>query len=113
MTLALECIKSTTLDVACYESTFALYDSFYSACASGSITDSGARGWFEGVRGEGKKQELDTKWIEKTNKETRMGLDRLEVELKGYTTNLIKESIRVRRFVWCDLTRGGIIDEIE
>lgn len=49
---------------------------------------------------------MDHKWCEKTNKETRMGVDRLEVELKGYTTNLIKESIRVGSSSYFERRRG-------
>lgn len=40
-------------------------------------------------------QAFDRTWVEKSKKEAAVGLDRLETELKGYTTNLIKESIRV------------------
>lgn len=38
-------------------------------------------------------------WIEKTNRQVKAQTDHLELELKGYKNNLIKESIRVRRRV--------------
>ena len=38
---------------------------------------------------------LDGEWVEWTSKQIKVETDRLEVELKGYKNNLIKESIRV------------------
>ena len=38
----------------------------------------------------------DTTWIERMNKVVKVETDRMELELKGYKNNLIKESIRVR-----------------
>ena len=38
---------------------------------------------------------VDLKWIDKTNKQVKAETNRLELELKGYKNNLIKESIRV------------------
>ena len=38
----------------------------------------------------------DTAWIKRTNDIVKVETDRLELELKGYKNNLIKESIRVR-----------------
>ena len=38
----------------------------------------------------------DIAWIDGTNKLVKAETDRLELELKGYKNNLIKESIRVR-----------------
>ena len=37
----------------------------------------------------------DLGWIDKMNKQVKSESDRLELELKGYKNNLIKESIRV------------------
>ena len=37
----------------------------------------------------------DLGWMDKTNKQVKAESDRLELELKGYKNNLIKESIRV------------------
>ena len=39
---------------------------------------------------------LDILWVDRTTKEVKLETDRLELELKGYKNNLIKESIRVR-----------------
>lgn len=44
---------------------------------------------------------VDKKWVERTIKNNKAELHRLEAELKGYKNNLIKESIRVRRWVDC------------
>lgn len=41
----------------------------------------------------------DIAWIEKTARQAKAQTDLLELELKGYKNNLIKESIRVRRRV--------------
>lgn len=41
----------------------------------------------------------DIAWIEKTARQAKAQTDLLELELKGYKNNLIKESIRVRRHV--------------
>ncbi|MCJ1380383.1 hypothetical protein MMC17_003486 [Xylographa soralifera] len=38
---------------------------------------------------------LDIAWVDRTTKEVKMETDRLELELKGYKNNLIKESIRM------------------
>ena len=38
---------------------------------------------------------LDMVWVDRTTKEVKLETDRLELELKGYKNNLIKESIRV------------------
>lgn len=42
---------------------------------------------------------VDKKWVERTIKNNKAELHRLESELKGYKNNLIKESIRVRTWV--------------
>lgn len=39
---------------------------------------------------------LDSAWTAKTTKDVNTETNRLEVELKGYKNNMIKESIRVR-----------------
>ena len=38
---------------------------------------------------------VDTKWVEETTAKNASERNRLEVELKQYTSNMIKESIRV------------------
>jgi COP9 signalosome complex subunit 1 len=38
---------------------------------------------------------FDQAWVDKTDKANRTETHRLEVELKGYKNNLVKESIRV------------------
>ena len=38
---------------------------------------------------------LDAAWVEETKKRVQRDTERLEVELRGYKNNLIKESIRV------------------
>lgn len=40
----------------------------------------------------------DSNWIERTKKKVKATTDKMELELKGYKNNLIKESIRVRRW---------------
>lgn len=39
---------------------------------------------------------LDMAWVDKLVRQVQAETDRLEAELKGYKTNMIKESIRVR-----------------
>ena len=46
----------------------------------------------------------DLGWMDKMNKQVKTETDRLELELKGYKNNLIKESIRVR--LWLHLMRS-------
>lgn len=77
--LALEHIPKATLDVPLYEATFLEYRQ-----AQGTSSSTAPASY-----------NLDRAWIDKSRKEAKSGLDKLEVELKGYTTNLIKESIRV------------------
>lgn len=38
---------------------------------------------------------MDLAWLDRMNKQVKAETDRLELELKGYKNNLIKESIRV------------------
>ena len=40
-------------------------------------------------------KELDAEWVERTSTKAQTEKDKLEVELKMYTGNMIKESIRV------------------
>lgn len=76
-----------------YQQTYDLYQKHLHDVSMGAIGDAAATAWYEGVRG--KLVEKDAKWMEVTGRETRSSMQRLEVELKGYMTNLIKESIRV------------------
>ncbi|GAA5913578.1 hypothetical protein JCM6882_001691 [Rhodosporidiobolus microsporus] len=97
LTLALSSIKSLTLDVRLYEETFHAYRKFVSSIDAGEEQDPRAVEWLKGVRGEGGRGEekVDREWVERTRREAQGGQDKLEVELKGYLTNLIKESIRM------------------
>ena len=40
----------------------------------------------------------DLQWIDRTKKQVKSATDKMELELKGYKNNLIKESIRVYDF---------------
>lgn len=101
LTLALSTIQLTTLDTALYQSVYGQYLQLCTSISSGDITDAAAVEWYEGVkRTEGKMAAaMDVAWIARTKSEAGKTIDKLEVELKGYTTNLIKESIRVSRVV--------------
>ena len=94
LTLALQTIQSSTLDVPLYESTFANYQEALDAFAKGLVKDPIAIQSYEATKH--KLLSLDRAWIDKATKEAKLGREKLEVELKGYTNNLIKESIRVR-----------------
>lgn len=93
LTLALAEIQRSTLDVVLYEEAFHMYRQTMSALESGENTSPVAAAWYESVKG--KQVPLDRAWIEHARKEGQSTMDKLEVELKGYSTNLIKESIRV------------------
>lgn len=88
-------IKESTLDVSLYEQAFHFYRQTVSAIEAGENTSPLAVAWYESVKG--KEVGLDRVWMETARKEGQSTMDKLEVELKGYSTNLIKESIRVRR----------------
>ncbi|KAK4331335.1 hypothetical protein RTBOTA2_000807 [Rhodotorula toruloides] len=94
LTLALAAIKALTLDTRLYEETYYLYRQFFNSMAEGKEQDPQALAWFEQVKD--KQEQFDREWSDKTKRDVQSGLERLEVELKGYMTNLIKESIRVR-----------------
>ncbi|GJN87088.1 hypothetical protein Rhopal_000033-T1 [Rhodotorula paludigena] len=93
LSLALEAIKAQTLDARLYEETYYRYRQLLSALESGEEKDPQARAWYEQVRGN--EARVDREWLDRTKKEAQSGLDKLEIELKGYMTNLIKESIRM------------------
>ncbi|GAA6022905.1 hypothetical protein JCM10207_006858 [Rhodosporidiobolus poonsookiae] len=96
LTLALDAIKHLTLDVNLYNDTFHRYRQHISALEANEEADPTARQWLAQLKaGEVTEHKLDREWIEQARKEAQSGLDRLEVELKGYMTNLIKESIRM------------------
>lgn len=88
-------IKESTLDVSLYEQAFHLYRQTISAIEAGENTSPLAVAWYESVKGN--EVGLDRAWMETARKEGQSTMDKLEVELKGYSTNLIKESIRVGR----------------
>ncbi|TNY17485.1 26S proteasome subunit RPN7-domain-containing protein [Rhodotorula diobovata] len=93
LTLALGAIKEATLDTKLYEDTFYAYRKHLRALEAGDEQDPLALSWFESVKGH--EEQVDREWLEAARKEAQTGLDRLEIELKGYMTNLIKESIRM------------------
>ena len=51
-----------------------------------------------GIIPEGAPGVPDLAWIDRMNKQIKAETDRLELELKGYKNNLIKESIRVKYY---------------
>ncbi|BGP30417.1 hypothetical protein JCM10296v2_002171 [Rhodotorula toruloides] len=93
LALALAAIKALTLDTRLYEETYYLYRQFFNSVAEGKEQDPQALAWFEQVKD--KQEQFDHEWSDKTKRDAQSGLERLEVELKGYMTNLIKESIRM------------------
>ncbi|GAA6044144.1 hypothetical protein JCM8097_002795 [Rhodosporidiobolus ruineniae] len=93
LTLALDAIKHLTLDVRLYEDTFHAYKRHIQAVETGEEQDPAARAWYAQVRDS--QQTVDRNWVDSARKEAQSGQQKLEVELKGYMTNLIKESIRM------------------
>lgn len=93
-TLALATLRESTLDFAMYETTFTHYRQIVNHLQSGDNKDPVAQAWYSSIKG--KEVPIDRAWMDRARREARSGQDKLEVELKGYTTNLIKESIRVR-----------------
>jgi COP9 signalosome complex subunit 1 len=49
-----------------------------------------------GTVGQQSMRPADQEWVEKTTARAQADKDKLEVELKMYTGNMIKESVRVR-----------------
>ena len=70
-------------DTSLYRSIFAAYDRVH-ADAADEIPDGSSIAT------------IDQKWIEETNAKNQGERTKLEVELKTYSSNMIKESIRVR-----------------
>lgn len=97
LTLALAAIKQLTLDTNLYQEVFQMYRQHVNAIEGGREQDPTAVAWYESVKGS--EVPLDRAWLEQAKKDAQSGKEKLEVELRGYTTNLIKESIRVRRFL--------------
>lgn len=93
LALALTSIKQLTLDIQLYQEVFHLYRQHISAIESGSEQDPTAVSWYDATKGN--QVQLDRNWLDQAKKDAQSGKEKLEVELKGYTTNLIKESIRV------------------
>lgn len=98
LTLALNAIKALTLDTRLYEETYYQYRQLLESLAgqTGDEADSNATAWLEQSGAKDHPEPFDREWVEQSKHEAQAGLDRLEIELKGYLTNLIKESIRVR-----------------
>ncbi|GAA5912513.1 COP9 signalosome complex subunit 1 [Sporobolomyces salmoneus] len=93
LTLALSSIKHLTLDTNLYQEVFQHYRQFINSIEEGKEQDPGAVSWYGSVKG--REEGLDRNWLESAKKEASSGKEKLEVELRGYTTNLIKESIRM------------------
>lgn len=55
------------------------------AIATGENRDPLAVQWYQSVKG--KEVTVDRAWVDRTRREAHSGVDKLEVELKGYTTN--------------------------
>lgn len=95
-TRALAAIKQDTLDAALYEAVYEGYAAFVTQLRDGVWAhDELAQTWWQTEA----KQTVaapDQAWVNATRIDAQRALDKLEVELKGYLTNLIKESIRVR-----------------
>lgn len=96
LTLALAEIERSTLDVNLYETAYHMYTQSLAAIENGTNTSPVAVAWYDSVRGQSRVQ-LNQSWIDHAKNEAQSTMDKLEVELKGYSTNLIKESIRVSR----------------
>lgn len=98
LTLALSAITAYTLDVTQYEHAYQQYRNLVNGIEKGDNKDPDAVAWYQSVKG--REVQLDRAWMDRARREAKSGLDRLEVELKGYTTNLIKESTRACSFVF-------------
>ncbi|GAA5976703.1 hypothetical protein JCM10908_005601 [Rhodotorula pacifica] len=94
LTLALNTIKAVTLDTRLYEDAYYQYRTLIGALEKGDESDPQAKAWYE-QHGEGDLAQFDRAWFERAKQEAHSGQDKLEIELKGYLTNLIKESIRM------------------
>ncbi|KAM0754690.1 PCI-domain-containing protein [Meredithblackwellia eburnea MCA 4105] len=95
LTILLHSIHDNTLDVHSYEQAFNNYRQVVNAIQNGDNKDPYAVSWYNSVKTSAGDVPLDRTWIEQSRREAQSGIDKLEVELKGYTTNLIKESIRM------------------
>ncbi|GAA5865738.1 hypothetical protein JCM3774_004985 [Rhodotorula dairenensis] len=95
LTLALNAIKAVTLDTRLYEEAYYEYRNLLDALEKGEEADPQAKAWYEQQGGAGNFAQFDRAWFDKAKQEAHSGQDRLEIELKGYLTNLIKESIRM------------------
>ncbi|GAA5957044.1 hypothetical protein JCM3765_005388 [Sporobolomyces pararoseus] len=93
LTLALSSIKQLTLDTTLYQEVFQLYRQHVNALESGQERDPAAVNWYNSIKGN--EVTLDRNWLEQAKKDAQTGQEKLEIELKGYVVNLIKESIRM------------------
>lgn len=93
LTLALQATRQSTLDTAGYEHLFQQYRAHVNQVEAGEITSAQALEWY--ASHQAKPVTLDRAWLEQAKRDASQINDKLEVELRGYTTNLIKESIRV------------------
>ncbi|GAA5853569.1 hypothetical protein JCM5353_007785 [Sporobolomyces roseus] len=93
LALALSSIKQLTLDIQLYQEVFHLYRQHISQIEAGTEQDPTAVNWYNATKGN--QVQLDRNWLDQAKKDAQSGKEKLEVELKGYTTNLIKESIRM------------------
>jgi len=91
--LALETTRKLTLDVSTYEGLFQHYRSHMNQIEAGDVSSTHALEWYASQQAN--PVTLDREWIAHARRDAEHISDKLEVELRGYTTNLIKESIRV------------------
>ena len=76
-------------DTSLYNQLIATYEQVFTAVSSESPIPT----WQEF-------HQYDQRWVEETNRRNSEEKAKLEVELKTYTSNMIKESIRVRYTSW-------------
>ncbi len=95
LVLALQTTREATLDPAGYEALFQQYRTHINKIEAGEVTSPQALDWY--ASHQASPVTLDRAWLEQAKRDAAQINDKLEVELRGYTTNLIKESIRVSR----------------
>ena len=93
-TLAIKEIQSKTLDFNLYESIVNEYNLVLTKFKEERESHQNVSRAAEAARGE-KAWQLDVNWIEMKRRKVVQDLNRLDVDLKTYQNNLIKESIRV------------------
>lgn len=93
--LAAQTLKETTLDHALYSTTVQEHNTalnnFKKECSTAEHPSQAALS-----AADKSTLPLDSSWVDSTRRSSNRELDKLEVELKNYQNNLIKESIRVK-----------------